>query len=302
MLPRVGLNNTEKLVMQSKRAVLLIIAALLAALVCWTSGSLLIAPARATLPTIPVGAEPVAFGSNSGATVRGWYFANTNATTSIVLMHGVRGNRADLTERALFFKGLGFNVLTFDFQAHGESSGEHITFGKLESLDAIAAVRYAHSLLPNQPVIALGVSLGGAASLLAGAQLDVDALIVESVYSDIEQAIENRLNKRIPHSGFLAPLLLWQLSPRLGIEATELSPLAGAAQINFPTLVLSGSEDRHTLLWETRAIHQAIPAAKNLHIFNGASHQNLHRFDPLAYRTVVINFICQTVELPICQG
>ena len=56
-------------------------------------------------------------------------------TLSILGMHGVRGNRLSMLDRARFLSHAGFSVLVFDFQAHGESSGEHTTFGELESLD-----------------------------------------------------------------------------------------------------------------------------------------------------------------------
>lgn len=47
-----------------------------------------------------------------------------------------------MLDRARFLSAAGFAVLLFDFQAHGESPGEHITFGYLESRDAQAAVEF----------------------------------------------------------------------------------------------------------------------------------------------------------------
>ena len=273
---------------------------LICLVICWIAGGVLVSPARATMPPAPVGADSVTFESGSGSSIKGWYFKAPAAVSSMVLMHGVRGNRTDLTERANLFQDLGFDVLTFDLQAHGESSGDAITFGALESLDAIAAVDFARARQPDKPLVVVAISLGGAASLLAGSRLDADVLIVESVYSDIEQAVANRLNLRIPYSGALSPLLLWQLGPRLGIDASELSPVSAASQLSFPTLVLSGSDDQHTLMWEAQAIYDAIPTSKGLHVFEGASHQNLHRFDPDGYRKVVVDFICASIQIPAC--
>jgi alpha/beta superfamily hydrolase len=51
-------------------------------------------------------------------------------------MHGVRANRLSMVERARFLSYAGYSVLLFDFQGHGESTGQHITFGYLESKDA----------------------------------------------------------------------------------------------------------------------------------------------------------------------
>ncbi len=211
-------------------------------------------------------------------------------------MHGIRGNRTDLVDRVSLFQGLGFSVMVFDFQAHGESDGDAITFGAKESLDAIAAVQYVRLQQPSTPVLALGVSLGGAAALLAGPALDADMLIVESVYSTIRQAVKNRLNMRLPFSGNLARTLLLQLQPRLGITPEVLSPVNAAENVNVPVLVMSGSLDIHTLPCETEAIYRAIPGDKKLHFFAGAAHQNLARFDTVGYRDVVTKFVCSVIQ------
>ena len=51
--------------------------------------------------------------------------------------------------RAEFLHRQGFAVLAPDFQAHGESPGEHVTFGARESLDAAAALAYLHARRPT---------------------------------------------------------------------------------------------------------------------------------------------------------
>ena len=59
----------------------------------------------------------------------------------------------------------GYGLLLFDFRAHGESEGERITFGHLESLDARAAVEHwkasGLSLAPilEVPAVAEGAAL-----------------------------------------------------------------------------------------------------------------------------------------------
>ena len=274
---------------------------LLGMVAVWWAGSVLVSPARVEIPTVPLGAKSVEFFSKSGSVIKGWYYSTEGAVASAVLMHGVRGNRTDLSGRVPLFQELGFSVLTFDFQSHGDSEGDAITFGARESLDAIAAVDYVRKQQPNNPVLTLGVSLGGASALLAGEELNADFLVVESVYSNINQAVENRLNMRVPLSGYLAPLLLLQLRPRLGIDAGDLSPLKSAESVTIPTLVLSGSDDEHALVWETKAIYKALSGHKRLHIFEGAVHQNLERFDPVAYREVLIQFVCSVIPAQKCS-
>src|SRR5262249_10807562 len=138
-------------------------------------------------------AEDVAIASGSGALLRGWFVPGQPGGGAVVLMHGVRANRVSMLGRARVLHAAGFAVLLFDFQAHGESLGAHITFGELEARDARAAVDYVRRRLPNERIGAIGMSLGGAASLLGFTPLPVDALVLEAVYPTIDAALANRL-------------------------------------------------------------------------------------------------------------
>ncbi len=125
--------------------------------------------------------------------------------------------------RARFLFEAGYDVLLFDFQAHGESSGEQITFGYLEKLDAEAAVAYMKAVRPNARVAVIGTSLGGVAAILSAPNLDADAVIVEAVYPTIERTVQNRLSLKFGVlAELLAPDLLIQMNARLGFGPEEL--------------------------------------------------------------------------------
>jgi uncharacterized protein len=139
-------------------------------------------------------------------------------------MHGIHSNRLSMVRRARLLNAAGFSVLLFDFQAHGESTGARITFGHLEAEDAGSAVAFVRARLPNERIGAIGTSLGGAAALLGPHPLPVNALVLESVYSDIAPAITNRLRAVLGPSlgGIAAPTLEYLfellLPPVLGVN------------------------------------------------------------------------------------
>jgi uncharacterized protein len=149
-------------------------------------------PATVGAPPSDLAAEDVTIPSASGATLSGWFVKGQPGSGVVVLMHGMWGSRIGMVRRAQLLNAAGFSVLLFDFQAHGESPGRHITFGLLESLDARAAVAYVRQRLPGERVGAIGDSGGGAAALLGPTPLAVDALVLEGVYADIGAAIANR--------------------------------------------------------------------------------------------------------------
>jgi dienelactone hydrolase len=80
----------------------------------------------------------------------------------------------------------------------------------------LAAVNFIHAVMPDEKIGIVGISMGGAAALLASPQLDVNAMVLEMVYPTINQAITNRLTMRLGNwARVLTPVLSWQLKPRL---------------------------------------------------------------------------------------
>jgi fermentation-respiration switch protein FrsA (DUF1100 family) len=207
-------------------------------------------------------------------------------------MHGVRGNRGDMAEHATFLRAHGYSVLLFDFQAHGESSGEKITSGYLESRDAAAAVAFARAKAPNEKIAILGSSLGGAAALLADPPLDVDAMILEMVYPDIQRAVKNRIAIVLGNwARVFSPLLTWQLKPRIGADADWFSPIERITKLRCTKLIIAGANDRHTTLEDSRALFAAAAEPKELWIMDNAAHENLYAVSRREYEQRILSFL-----------
>jgi fermentation-respiration switch protein FrsA (DUF1100 family) len=259
----------------------------------WLAGSILSAPARQAVGNLPsdLAGTPVQFPSASGATIHGWFIPGKKGAGAIILMHGVRANRLSMLDRARFLAQADYSVLLFDFQAHGESTGKHITFGYLESMDAQAAVSFLRSKAPEEKIGVIGVSLGGAAALLASPPLEVNALVLEMVYPTIKQAISNRLTMRFGRwAGSLTPLLSWQFKPRLGIDTDVLRPIDHIGKISSPKLLIVGAEDQHTTLAESRRMFEAASEPKELWVVNGAKHVDLYAVEKKEYEQHVLGF------------
>jgi uncharacterized protein len=266
-------------------------------------GLLLSAPVRAKIGAPPgdLRAEQVAIVSASGAILSGWFIAGRPRGGAVVLMHGVQSNRLSMLPRARLLGAAGFSVLLFDFQAHGESTGDRITFGHLEALDARASVAYVRQRLPAERVGAIGSSLGGAAALLGPGPLPVDALVLESVYSEIGTAIANRIRATLPIVGglvarplaFLFELLL---PPVVGVRAADLRPIDRIAEVTAPVLVAAGTRDDRTTIAEATAMFERAPEPKWLWPVEGARHVDLEAFAPEEYRRRVLPFLIERLQ------
>ena len=256
-------------------------------------GAALAAPAPATIGSAPLdlGCEPVRIPSDSGSRLAGWLVPGARGGGAVLLLHSLRSNRREMIERARFLREAGYASLLFDFQAHGESPGERITFGYLESRDAHAALDYLRSRLPSERIGAIGVSQGAAAALVGRSPLEVDALVLEAVYPDLEQAVANRIAIRLgPLGRHLAPLLLWQVEPRLGFDPERLAPSSRIASLPAALLLIAGTEDRRTRLSESRLLFESASEPKEFWPVAGAAHVDFHRFAPDAYERRVLGF------------
>lgn len=277
------------------------IATLLLGAASWVAGGRLAAPHPALIgpPPAELGARAVRIAQPNGQTVAGWFIPGTRNDGAMLLLHGLRADRRQMLGRARFLHDAGYSLLLIDLQAHGETAGEHIGFGAPESRNVHAAMDWLRKQLPGQPIGIIGVSLGGAAAVLAGPTLAANALVLESVYSSIEQAVQNRLAIRLGPAGrLLAPLLLLQIEPRLGIPTANLQPLQAITTLQSPLLLIAGGDDQHTLLTESQALFDSAPSPKALWVVDGAAHQDLHRFSAKRYQQTVLAFLQRYLRAP----
>lgn len=279
-----------------------LVAAVLAAafaVVAVVGGSALIAPhpIAVRLPADLAAAESVVLPSQSGSLVHGSFLPGLPGHGAVVLLHGVGGSRLAMVDRARLLSRDGYAVLFIDFQASGESPGEHVTFGYLEARDAAAAVDYLKARVPGEKIGVIGVSMGGAAAALAAPPLPVDAMVLEEVYATITDAVDNRMTMHYGAIGpLLAPALTVQLWPRLGITTDELRPIVGVASMRMPKLFIVGAADRLATLTQSRALFAAAAEPKELWVVDGAQHVDMFAFAPDEYSRRVEAFLASTLR------
>lgn len=259
----------------------------------WIVGGQLCAPCNHTvaLPKdLPV--EQVTFPSASGTTIHGWLVDAAANHGVVILQHGLYADKSTLVEHAKFLSQAGYAVLLFDFQAHGESIGEHITFGYLESRDSQAAINYAKMRFPGKPIGIIGVSMGAAAAALAVPPLNVQALVLEMMYPTVVDATKDRIEMRLGKPGrLLSPLLTAQFKLRAGFYPNDLRPIVCVETITEPKLFLAGTADRDTKFNEAKELYARAAGPKQFVPFEGAKHQDLLAFAPEQYKQLILGFL-----------
>ncbi len=260
------------------------------------AGSIASAPSPTVIgaPPSDLAVEPVSIVSASGSRLSGWFLKGRPHRGAILLMHGIRANRLEMLGRARLLNANGFSVLLFDFQAHGESPGRHITFGFLESRDAKSAFDFLRQKSFGERIGVLGVSLGGAAAILSDKPLDADAMVLEAVFGSFDEALDNRLAMHLGALGsLLSPILKYQVKPRLGFDPDILRPAENVANIHAPLLLIAGGADKHVRLDEVKRIYGTANDPKELWIIPGAAHVDFERFAPAEYARRILGFFGQ---------
>jgi len=197
-------------------------------------------------------AEEVSFPSASDALrISGWFFAagtSTQKAPAIVLCHGIWTGRRECLPLALRFRAAGYNVLTFDFRAHGLSDGRFTSVGHHETNDVLGAVEFVKQR-PEVDVSRIGVvgfSMGAAASIQAAARSgDISALVADSAYATFLDAAKYsfRLVTRFPQFP-IAPIAMRWAKWMVNVDASQLRPIDVIGQIApRPVLMVNGTQD-----------------------------------------------------------
>ena len=165
--------------------------------------------------------------------LRGWLL-DSPGDKAILMLHG-RNQTRDRDEAALqkaaLFVGAGYDVLMFDFRAHGLSGGERYAMGAWETRDITGALDYLKGRGYTE-FGTYGVSMGAAISLLAAPEHpEIKALVVDSPFADLKALLETRLTLESGLPAFFNPGLYFTGRVLYGIDVPSVRPVDGLAKL-----------------------------------------------------------------------
>lgn len=157
--------------------------------------------------------EEVHFGVDaSGAPqLAGWWIPASSAPApTVLLLHGLSGNRSNALERAQMLHSAGLNVFVFDYRGYGDSNGPHPTQDRI-FFDAGSALDY---LIQSRKLSASSVIVDGEADgapvavHLAAAHPELPAILLFDPAGDLGDVAA-----RDPRSRFVPALLFRERFP-----------------------------------------------------------------------------------------
>ena len=243
--------------------------------------------------------EDVEFLSRKGdVTLEGWYLPSPCCGPSLILVHGISGNRSsrEATEMAAQLVEMCFNVLLFDLRAHGSSGGDRITGGIDEAEDVLGAYDYMRSrgTDPHQ-IGVLGRSMGaGAAVLAAEAEPDIRALVLEGTYAEVYELIAFEVGRKTPVPEWIAPVFIPGASLLAnilyGIDLGRLAPERAVKSIDVPILVIHGEADTRIPTEHGVRVHEAAHPGSEIWIAAGTDHVEAFDTYPDEYVDRVVSY------------
>ncbi|MDB5298747.1 MAG: prolyl oligopeptidase family protein [Phycisphaerales bacterium] len=188
----------------------------------------------------------VSFSATDGVPLRGWWIPASRSERTddrhpgppwgeqtVIICHGFGADKAADLLLARDLVPNGYNVLAFDFRAHGESGGQFTTFGDLERRDVLGAVRWVRGnhAAQSHKLFGLGESMGAAALISAAADASpegqaIDAVAVFAPFDRLTDLFQGMADDRFaPSAGWLARrIALPAAGLQLGADLVHFAP------------------------------------------------------------------------------
>ncbi len=219
---------------------------------------------------------------------------------TVILVHGLGGNRVAVYPQARLFLENGYNVITYDQRSSGENMAEYNTFGYLESDDLRDYVDYAKEIIDDDLNIGVwGNSFGAAtAGIYAGsdhANQNIDFLILDSAISSMKDMIYQQLKQQFGSEMFRDYMLfVGDLFTRfrLGFSYDDADVTNHIKNTELPVMLIHSRADQLTPYYMAEDIYDAIEHdEKEIFTVEDSGHETVYWDNLIEYEARIINFI-----------
>jgi pimeloyl-ACP methyl ester carboxylesterase len=255
-----------------------------------------------------------------------------DAKATILVCHGFMCDRHDVGILRKVFKKSQFNVMTFDFRAHGQDSeGQYCTFGRDEALDVIAAAKFLrnHPELQGTPLFVYGFSMGAVSAIEAQAKSSdlFDAMILDCPFESSEKVIQSGLEglkctvfgcefdlpgrdflQKYAFHPYIQALVKAVLKTVAQLDATcvntnfcPLYPAESAKKIVVPAFFIHCKNDQKVPVEQVMNVYENAAGYKRLWLTNGRRHYDSFFYNPEKYIEQVRLFCKQVIDGDIAE-
>lgn len=236
----------------------------------------------------------VRFESGDGLVLDGLLIKRERPSARAVICHGYRSSKEFMYRALDLFPD--WDIILFDFRAHGKSEGQITSLGFHEYKDVIAATAYLKKNTDNNlPLYVMGISMGGAAALHAAERQPTlcDALIIDSTYARLTSLVIKSFSSKVhlPLYPFF-PVIKILFGQLAAFDMSSMNPEESVAKIKQPILFIHSIND--TFISSSNCLKLYAKAQNNasqLWIAPKCRHGWLHTYFPDLYKKKVLDFI-----------
>ncbi len=183
---------------------------------------------------------------------------------TVILVHGLGGNRYSNYPLAEMFLDKGYNVITYDQRSSNENTAQYTTFGYWEKYDLIDYINYAREQAPQQEVGVWATSFGGATAGLAmenkNVENKIDFLILDCPVSSMKWMVEEEMRKMdiglpISYMTFFGNFIN---KIKLGFSYEDANVCNAIKDIKIPILIINSKIDTVTPQFMGQNIYDSI--------------------------------------------
>jgi pimeloyl-ACP methyl ester carboxylesterase len=238
----------------------------------------------------------VNFKNQDNLRLAGFLIKRPHATANLVACHGFKGNKEWLYGLIDMFPN--WNILLFDFRAHGQSDGNITSIGCHEYKDVIAAAGFIHTATINDgklPLVLFGISMGGA-SIVKATESDpnlCDVLIVDSSYANLYRIVLHTfaLKSGLPFYPFF-PVVKYMFEYFANCSLNNMNLAKSVKTIQKPILFIHACNDAFTSPSHSiKLFRNAVNPQSSIWIGRRCRHGLLSSYYTDLYKQKVIDFM-----------
>lgn len=247
------------------------------------------------------------------------------AKGTILICHGFMCDKFDIGFLRNIFKSGEYNVMTFDFRAHGEKvESQCCTLGRDEAYDVIAAARFLkeHPALQGIPLLAYAFSMGAVAAIEAQAKDPLfTGMVLDCPFNSSEKVIQHNIGNikyslfgyefEIPGKTILQKYALHPYiqsfvktvlrtvsrmdTKNINTHVCHVLPVESIKKVQVPCYFIHCKNDEMVPLTALKEVYNGAQGFKKLWVTNGRRHYDSYFYNPEKYTYNVRTFINQVI-------
>ncbi len=212
-----------------------------------------------------------------------------------VILHGYNGNMEDVYDIAMRYQEQGYNVLTPDLRANGESEGMFPGMGWTDRMDIINWIDVILQENPSAKVVIHGIDVGADAALMLSGEAvksSIKAVIADSAYTNAWDIVKKEFRAR--HEKLPVFPFMYTMNPVMkawaGFTLKEADAVSQVKRTAIPILLIRGKNDTYASEDMTQELNEAIASPHEVLNVAGAGHEECRFAEPENYYSKVFDF------------